>query len=428
MSSSEDEDVSELEREKARNNELMSIIKGLELQVKNLTEQMSQLNATMKSMQEEKSTLLEMIKSKEIESKSNENGNVMETSFELTESEKKDNGISGKSDTQTDASVAKKSSETSTVTNGKKGDVKMNKSPSDDDEQNARASTSTDTNTIKRTNKVPPIDIWAVNRAEIQRLIDSTLPKDSCLFSRINNAKFRVIPRDATVRASVIEFLNERKNEFNTYTPSDEKIVNVLIRGLDHVDDEQIILDALAENNFVPHKVQKYVTGYMRHNKIKSNLWLITLQPNTDTNELFKIKAIEHAIIKWEFLKKPKIMQCKRCQRLFHSASNCKLEYRCVKCIEQHEPGQCKIDGNNKLKPKYVNCKGEHTANDFKNCPYFQKAIERQDAKSEKSKDNNDKNNKQTQIKLHRKYLLLSSSSKTNLKRSQTINKKQSKR
>ncbi|KAI4473877.1 hypothetical protein M0802_015898 [Mischocyttarus mexicanus] len=35
-------------------------------------------------------------------------------------------------------------------------------------------------------------------------------------------------------------------------------------------------------------------------------------------------------------------MQCRRCQRFGHSVSNCDLEYRCVKCREEHEPGECK--------------------------------------------------------------------------------------
>lgn len=203
----------------------------------------------------------------------------------------------------------------------------------------------------------------------------NALPRDSCFFSRINNTKFRVIPCNATVRGSLIEFLTERKYQFNTYTPSDEKMVNVIVRGIEHITEENVIIDELSVHGFVPHKVQKYVTGYMRHNKVSSNLWLLTLLPNTDTNELFKMKAIDHAIVKFEFLKKPKIIQCKRCQRLFHSASNCKLPFRCVKCVESHEPGKCKIDGNNKLKPKCVNCLGEHTANDAKNCQYFKRQL-----------------------------------------------------
>ncbi|XP_017481195.1 PREDICTED: RNA-directed DNA polymerase from mobile element jockey-like [Rhagoletis zephyria] len=43
--------------------------------------------------------------------------------------------------------------------------------------------------------------------------------------------------------------------------------------------------------------------------------------------------------------------QCKNCQRFTHVASNCYLPYRCVKCIDTHGPGECKIpqkENNNK--------------------------------------------------------------------------------
>lgn len=33
----------------------------------------------------------------------------------------------------------------------------------------------------------------------------------------------------------------------------------------------------------------------------------------------------------------------------------------------------------NKFNPKCVNCNGKHTANDVKNCPYIQKALEKRD-------------------------------------------------
>lgn len=240
---------------------------------------------------------------------------------------------------------------------------------------------------------MPPIDIWTNNRSEIQRLIEEHLPQNSCLFGRVNNGKFRVFARDANTRTSLIDFLTERKYEyeFNSYTPSDEKMINVIIKGLDHIDDPEIIIENLTYEGFVPHKVQKRVTGYMRKNNIKSNLWHIVLLPNTDTKALFEIRVIENAIVKFEFLKKPEIIQCRRCQRLFHSASNCHLPYRCVKCVTSHEPGQCISNTNpNKFKPKCVNCKGNHTANDVKNCPYLQKALERKDEqKTNKQKGQN---------------------------------------
>lgn len=256
-----------------------------------------------------------------------------------------------------------------------------------EDNTNENSDANKNTRNIKRSTKIPPVDIWTDNRAEIQRKIQSKIPSDSCLFGRVNNGKFRVFPKDSETRSKVIEFLKQSKVQFNTYTPSNEKMINVLIKGLEHIDEPQMIEDELANRGFSPFKIQKHVTGYMRKNNLKSNLWLLVLQPNTDTKELFKIKSIDHAIVKFEFLRKPQVIQCRRCQRFNHSASNCSLPYRCVKCTDSHEPGQCKSGKNkNKFKPKCVNCQGAHTANDAANCPAFKKAIELKTTKQTESK------------------------------------------
>lgn len=88
-----------------------------------------------------------------------------------------------------------------------------------------------------------------------------------------------------------------------------------------------------------------------------------------------KIRAIDQAIVKFEFLRKPTIIQCRRCQRFNHSASNCSLPYRYVKCTKSHEPGNCLSTKNNKFKPKCFNCNGDHTANNAKECKVFKEVI-----------------------------------------------------
>lgn len=97
-------------------------------------------------------------------------------------------------------------------------------------------------------------------------------------------------------------------------------------------------------------------------------------------------------------MRKPALTQCKKCQRFFHAASQCHMPYRCVKCAENHAPGCCPLDqSNNKTKPKCVNCKGEHTANDAKQCPAFQRAIKL-------SNERKEKNAKPNQTKRNEKY------------------------
>ena len=57
-----------------------------------------------------------------------------------------------------------------------------------------------------------------------------------------------------------------------------------------------------------------------------------------------------------EFIPQP--IRCYKCQRMGHTASQCKGKQRCVKCGGDHEWEKCEKD----TKPKCCNCGGEHSA------------------------------------------------------------------
>ena len=58
---------------------------------------------------------------------------------------------------------------------------------------------------------------------------------------------------------------------------------------------------------------------------------------------MHSIEYIIHRVVRWEKLKKRGSIQFKKFQRLSHVASNCRLDYRCVKCSENHQSGECKV-------------------------------------------------------------------------------------
>lgn len=125
----------------------------------------------------------------------------------------------------------------------------------------------------------------------------------------------------------------------------------------------------------------------MRKNGIQSNIWQIVLLPLTDVTAVMNIKYIAEWSVKWELMKKPQVTQCRRCQRFFHSASNCTLPYRCVKCVNDHAPGNCPLDiSKNKTTPTCVNCNGSHTANNAMECQSFKRAIELMESKRDDTK------------------------------------------
>jgi hypothetical protein len=84
-----------------------------------------------------------------------------------------------------------------------------------------------------------------------------------------------------------------------------------------------------------------------------------------------KHKVIDLIVASWQkFNKKAKkLSQCHKCQNSGHAAINCGLQYRCMNCLDNHEPGKCtKVKG--KDIPVCVNCKMDHPANSTK-CKFF---------------------------------------------------------
>jgi hypothetical protein len=88
-------------------------------------------------------------------------------------------------------------------------------------------------------------------------------------------------------------------------------------------------------------------------------------------------RSIGNLMVKWEKFQKSakKVTQCHNCQRFGHSASNCGHSYRCVKCINNHLPGQCSRK-TREGSAKCVNCDGDHPANSH-TCPSYIEYIDR---------------------------------------------------
>lgn len=155
---------------------------------------------------------------------------------------------------------------------------------------------------IKRNDLIPPIVIWNENIAATQTLIKQNITKNGCIFESINKTKVRVIPKDIKIREQIINFLKERQYTFNTYTPADKKMTSILLKGCE-TNEEEIIQETLNENDIIPYKIKKFTTGHMRANNIESNIWQIILKPETDVNQILKIRYVDHWSVKWEFIK-----------------------------------------------------------------------------------------------------------------------------
>lgn len=104
-------------------------------------------------------------------------------------------------------------------------------------------------------------------------------------------------------------------------------------------------------------------------------MFIVNFEQGSKLKEISKtIKDVCQQSVSWhQFIKKDIGTQCRKCQRFGHAATNCGLEYRCVKCTDRHSPGDCPLE--NEEPAKCVNCNGAHPAS-FKKCPIYTKYAE----------------------------------------------------
>ncbi|OXU19099.1 hypothetical protein TSAR_009318 [Trichomalopsis sarcophagae] len=88
--------------------------------------------------------------------------------------------------------------------------------------------------------------------------------------------------------------------------------------------------------------------------------------------------------MRWETLRKRDIFQCKNCQRLGQSSANFAMGYRCVKCKDDHQPGECAIpkDTADKNSLYCVNCEEIGHPAFYRGCPLFKFAKDLNEAKN----------------------------------------------
>ena len=239
--------------------------------------------------------------------------------------------------------------------------------------------------TLKKTTdvkKLPPnLVCYNIGQKELTGSLYTLLGHKNFAFNLINknNTHIRSFLKDDYDK--IKKFLIESKIKFYTFTPNEEKPYSIIIKKLCPSYEKDEILNYITELDLN--------INIINLNKFKNNNWLIQLSRSSNITELYNIKYILNCKVDFEKLNSPTPSQCKNCQRYTHVASNCYMQYRCVKCAQSHGPGKCQIpplEENNKeytytdtetgqimkrigLPVRCVNCQTDgHTANS-KKCP-----------------------------------------------------------
>lgn len=177
--------------------------------------------------------------------------------------------------------------------------------------------------------------------------------------------------------------LKTTETKLFTCTPKCAKIKTYLLKGLGANTPTSKILEELrrCENDNLKFiKISPFYTNKSKKEGLNLPIFLVQIKPEGTIRDLRSITGIMHRVIRWEPLRKEEIPQCRRCQGFFHSASNCFLDPKCVKCNQSHEMGKCSLPTENiheRQKLYCVLCKKYGHPASYKGCESYKKLKEK---------------------------------------------------
>lgn len=194
-------------------------------------------------------------------------------------------------------------------------------------------------NKINTSTKLPPINIFGQTAKQIAAKLES-LQVTKFSVKKTAGDKHVVRTEQLGDFQKIRQSLKDENAQHFSYTPAEIKNKTYILRGLDGDEDPKEVMDALNGLNTTS---VEFVSVKKLQTKQASSLFIIQATASSNEANILKIDKLNHVIIKWEKLQRRDILQCRRCQRLGHTASNCGMQYRCVKCNSPHAPGQCKL-------------------------------------------------------------------------------------
>ncbi|GFU76546.1 nucleic-acid-binding protein from transposon X-element [Trichonephila clavipes] len=180
----------------------------------------------------------------------------------------------------------------------------------------------------------------------------------------------KLYSKDVDEKHKLTQFLESYKDfEFYCIKPKLDKPIKVVIKGLPILSKTQDILSDIEKEGFSVEKVSQFIS---KKHKGPLPFVLITLPRNADNLKIFDLKTLGYLQVRVEGFLVRGITQCFNCNNFFHTASECHLKPRCLKCGKEHPTKQCPIKERQE-NPFCINCQEYgHTAS-YTKCPHFPK-------------------------------------------------------
>lgn len=258
---------------------------------------------------------------------------------------------------------------------------------------------------IPRREKKPNVILASISNEEVQRMISSpSLKGKNITYKKAGRTvnSFQIQASNVEDKKILIEMLTSKNYQHHTFTEASDRQLQYILTN--HItSDPKIVHDQLKREKIPASKVIKIGKS------IKNPVFLVQFEKGSITyHDLCNNhQYLERLKIQWlkqdPTTKKP--TQCKRCQLWGHSASGCNRQFRCVKCIIPHGPGECLRKPHQDEKPSCVNCKEEgHTSNST-TCKFYKNYMKKISRQKRENTNLNDKNHQEISSNSQVRYI-----------------------
>lgn len=218
--------------------------------------------------------------------------------------------------------------------------------------------------------RLPPIRVQATFKDPKHTMEAMTAGSSEPVSFKIHQNGIHILTKCEDDFNAIKQKLYASKTPFFTYTLKKERSTKIVLKGFHNSFSPLEVKEALIANNVPVIEV----FPMFKKGRIPIDMFLVILSQSAKINEITSsIKCVLNQPIQWEAFERRNIgTQCRKCQQFGHAASNCGMEYRCVKCTHKHNPNECLLEDNSLA--CCVNCKENHTAND-RNCKVYKEYV-----------------------------------------------------
>ncbi|GFU89337.1 nucleic-acid-binding protein from transposon X-element [Trichonephila clavipes] len=162
---------------------------------------------------------------------------------------------------------------------------------------------------------------------------------------------------------------NNKEFQFYVLPPKDKKPIKTVIKGLPGCTKPEEIINDLEHQGYSDCSCNQLIS---KRTKLPLPFFIITLPRNKENLTIFDLKHVGHMQVKIEGYSVKGTTQCFNCNDFFHTAANCHMTPRCLKCGKAHLTRECEIK-ERQDNPYCINCEAYgHTAC-YTKCPKFLK-------------------------------------------------------